>query len=255
MKWRNAATLIALTFGSAVSVVHSANDVAPRVPCNREEPTPAYAPVGEPNVQTWKDLAWQAPLCLPWPKERLRFVVALAGSFRHNGNVSNLLARFGAISSMRGLPYWSVTEHAWRVLITDASSLEGPEASRRRPDFKPQEMRPGTALYFEEQDNRSGLVVYRMNVLEAADHRLVITTENASPVRAYGLTLFPPGTLRAAYFLQRLDSDSWTFYGLSTTGRQASGLASMSEASYINRARALYRHFAGKEAYDANTNK
>jgi hypothetical protein len=156
---------------------------------------------------------------------------------------------------MRGLPYWSVTEAAWRVLITDAFALEGPEPSRRRPDFKPQEMRPGTELYFAEQDNRSGLVVYRMNVLEAAANRMVITTENVSAVRAYGLTLFPPGTLRAAYFAQRRDSDSWTFYGLSVTGQQASSLASMSEASYINRATALYRHFTAQGAYGGNANK
>jgi hypothetical protein len=255
MKWRNAA-LIALAVSSALPVAQSENDVEPRAPCNGEEPAPTYAPIGEPpNVQVWKKPSWQAPGCLPWPRERVRLVVALAGSFRHKGDGTSLVSRFGAISSMRGIRYWSVTEAAWRVLVTDAFALEGPEQSRHRPDFKPQEMRPGVELYFAERDNRSGWVVYRMSVLEAAANRIVITTENASPVRAYGFTLFPPGTLRAAYFAQRRDSDYWAFYGLSVTGEQASGLASMSEASYINRATALYQHFTAKRAEDGEGNK
>jgi hypothetical protein len=80
-------------------------------------------------------------------------------------------------------------------------------------------------------------------VLEAGANRVVVTTENATPVRRFGLTLFPPHSLRAAYFVQRRDFDVWTFYGLSANGEEASALASSSEASYVNRATALYRHF------------
>jgi len=255
MGCRNAVALMALAFSAAFPVAQSA-DVEPRVPCNGARPAPAYAPVGAaPNVQSWKNPSWQAPSCLPWPRDRLRLVVGIAGRFLHKGDSSSLLGRFGAISLMRGIRYWSVTEGAWRVLITDAFALKGPDPSLRRPDFKPQEMRPGTVQYFAEQDNRSGLVVYQLKVLEAAANRIVITTENASPVRAYGFTLFPPGTLRAAYLVQRHDSESWAFYGLSVTGEQASGLASMSEASYINRATALYRHFRGKGGCDGEDNR
>jgi len=217
---------------------HCANE-APRVPCNEGPPLPAYALVGEsPNIQTWKGLRWQAPPCLPWPNGRLRLVVALAARFHGSGD---LLARLGAISAMHGIRYWSVTEGDWRVLITDAFASDA--AGRRRPDFARREMTPGAELYFVERDNRSGVVNYRMNVLEAEADRIIVATENVSPVRVFGFTVFPPGSLKAAYFLHRLDGETWSFYGLSTTGEESSALAAISEASYVNRAMALYRHF------------
>jgi hypothetical protein len=242
--WQELAYVVVLGLVLGCRAAYSAIDVGPRAPCGREEPVPTYAAVAElPNVQTWKGVSLERPDCLPWPRDRFRLVVALAGSFNHNGDGASLLERFGAISKMRGIPYWSVTERASRVLIKDAFALDGPDPSSRRYDFKPEEMKPGTEFYFAEEDNRSGMVVYRMQVLEAGPNRVVVTTENATPVRRFGLTLFPPQSLRAAYFVQRRDFDVWTFYGLSANGEEASALASSSEASYVNRATALYRHF------------
>jgi hypothetical protein len=104
----------------------------------------------------------------------------------------------------------------------------------------------GTALFFEERDNRSSEpVVYRLRVLEARPDRIVIETENVSPVRAFFVTLFPPGSLRAAYFLERTVPGTWSLYGLSAVSEDASSFAVVSEPSYINRAGALYRHFIG----------
>jgi hypothetical protein len=163
---------------------------------------------------------------------------------RHEGDGKALLGRFGAISAMRGIRYWSVTEGDWRVLIEDAFAVDVPGSMQRRPDFAPQDMTSGAQLYFVERDNRSGLVTYRMRVLEAGRDRISITTENVTPVRALGFTLFPPGSLRAAYVVQRADSRTWSFYGLSTTGEDASMLAGLSESSYVNRATALYGYFS-----------
>jgi hypothetical protein len=208
---------------------------------------PAYAAASDaPNVQTWSDAQWSMPACLPWPHARARLVVAVAGSLLHNGDSASLVARFGAISTMRGIRYWSVTESAWRILITDAFALDGPSPLQRRADFKAEEIEKGGDLYFAEQDNRSGLVSYRMRAVEVHANRVVIVTENITAVRAFGFTLFPPGSLRAAYFVQRLNSDTWGFYGLSVTGEGASALSGLSEASYVNRATALYRHFTGQ---------
>ena len=188
-------------------------------------------------MRTWRSV--EPPACLGWPAGKSKLVVALAGKFRHEGNADALLARFGTISAMRGLRYWSVTDKAWRVLITHAAALGG-------RDFTPDEMKRGTELYFEEEDSRSsGPVRYRMRVREARPDRIVVETENASPVRGWLVTLFPAGSLRAVYFLQRLDGGTWGLYGLSSTGEEASALAGVSEASYINRAAALYRYFIG----------
>jgi hypothetical protein len=62
-------------------------------------------------------------------------LVALAGRFSYRGGVDGLLARFGAISALAGIQYWSVTEGGWRTLITHATALDGPDATRPRADF------------------------------------------------------------------------------------------------------------------------
>jgi hypothetical protein len=221
----------------------------PQPPCGATAPAPAPAQAGaEPAVATWSEVRWQPPACLPWRGGQYRMLIALAGTLRHGGDAAALLARLGAISQRKGLQYWSVRDKAWRVLIEDAAALAGPQAGQRRTDFTPAEMRVGAALYYEETDNRSSTpVVYRMRVLEATMQRVVIETENVSPIRAFMVTLFPAASLRAAYFLERRDAHTWTVYGLSSTGGEASALAAGSVKSYVNRATAFYRYLAGEK--------
>jgi hypothetical protein len=74
-------------------------------------------------------------------------LVALAARFSYGGSSDALLAHFGAISTLKGLRYWSVTEGGRRTLITSATA----------------------ELYFAQGDNRAaGDVVYRMRVGEVA---------------------------------------------------------------------------------------
>jgi hypothetical protein len=220
--------------------------VGPQPPCGAASPLPAYAE--PPAVRTWGEAdleGWTPPACLGWPGKHFRLIVALAGRFRHDGDADALLERFGAISTMRGLRYWSVTDNSWRILFNDASALAGPDPQKRRADFTLAELKAGGDLFFEQDETRSGSVLYRMRVLQALPDRLVIETENLTPVRAFFITLFPPRALRSMYFLERLDGGAWGFYGLSSTSVEASALASSAQASYINRAAALYRHFIG----------
>ena len=92
----------------------------------------------------------------------------------------------------------------------------------------------------------SGEVVYRMRVLESGADRIVVATENVSTVRLMVVTLFQPGALQAVHILQRLSPTSWGYYGLSrTTQDGSSSLTEGHEASYVNRAAALYRFVAG----------
>ena len=239
----------------AASYAQSAPDAAPRPPCAGAAPAPSHAAPGSaPNVLIWakEGERWTPPACVRWQGDRFRLLLALAGSFRHEGDAASLLARFGAVSTTRGLLYGSVTDGGWRVLVKDAAALAGPQPGRRRPDFTPEELKAGAELYFEEEDNRSSSpVVYRMHVLEAGAQRVVLETENVSPIRAFFVNLFPPGSLRAAYFLEQREAGVWGFYGLSSIGEDASSLAVTSHASHVNRAAALYRHFIG-EAGDKN---
>jgi hypothetical protein len=100
-------------------------------------------------------------------------------------------------------------------------------------------------LHFVEEDNRSSTpVVYRMRVIEASANRIVAETENATPVEANMITLYPPGSLRAAYFLTKLDAATWGLYALSASTSRASRLVSIARESHTNRARALFAHYA-----------
>jgi hypothetical protein len=51
--------------------------------------------------------------------------------------------------------------------------------------------------------------------------------------------------MQTAYFLERREPGVWNFYSLTRTRMASSLLPTGSEASYINRAVAFFRHVAG----------
>jgi hypothetical protein len=59
------------------------------------------------------------------------------------------------------------------------------------------------------------------------------------------LTLFNPGDLRSLHFFDRRGPDAWSYYGLAWAGETAASRLAVPQASYVNRAKALYDHFAG----------
>jgi hypothetical protein len=171
-------------------------------------------------------------------------LVAIAGRLHEPGGADALLARFGAVSRIRGVRYWSVTDQAWQTLIHDAFAVTDAVGTNRRGDFLPEELQPGIPFYSAERDGRSsGIVIYRMLVTARTPNRVVVRVVNTSPVRASLVTLFRPGELQTTYFLDRLGQDDWGYFGLwgVTTGLLTGG----HPASVINRAVALYRHFVG----------
>ena len=222
----------------------------PNPPCGVPA-QPAYAnPGGPPKVQVLTggaaDFRWAPPACTGWKDHGFRVLVALAGSVRTDDGADGLLRRFGAISEFQGIRYWSASDKRWRVLITDASALDEPDAKRRRKDFTGTEMRSQDALYFMQDDSRSsGKIVYRMRVREKGANRLVIEIENVSPIRALLMTLFHPGDLQFVYFLERQAPDIWGIYSLLRTGEGSNFLSGGHEASYVSRAVAFYRFIAG----------
>lgn len=219
---------------------------APRLPC-AASPLPSYAAIGQqPNFQVWRKTGegwWTPPPCTGWRDTGSSLVVALAGAFTHAGTIDELLNRFGAISTLSGIRYWSVTDKEWRVLVTEADPVIGPDAKERRPDFSAAELKAGQNLYFVQRDSRStGEVVYRMRVREAVADRLVVEVENVTPVRTFIFTVFVPGAMKTLYFLERRARESWGLYALLSAD---SSYAAGNEASFINRAAAYYRHFTG----------
>ena len=220
----------------------------PRPPCGDSQPIPEYSkPGAKPNFHVWRESdRWTPPSCLGWTQKE-GTLVAIAAQFHYRGNADGLLSRFGAVSTLAGLQYWSIRESGWRTLITNAGALDGLDSHRPRGDFSLDEMKSGADLYFTETDNRTALqIVYRMRV-EATPSSLAISIENVTPVRQLLFTLLDPGDLQSKHFFAQAGASTWTYYGLARTGAVSSFLE-VNEESYVNRALALYSHFTGTPA-------
>ena len=218
----------------------------PIPPCGKE-PVPAYArPDAPPNVRTLSGNeleSWVPADCTAWPKATGGLLIALAGSFRFGGTSDELLARFGAVSGMRGAHYWSVTDKDWRILITEASALRTPDPETRRSDFSARELETRKDAFFSQTDTRStSEVVYRMRVRDQRPTRLVLETENVTSVRWFFVSIFEPQELKSLYFLERLAGGLWGYYQLVSANTV---YARGNEASFINRTAALFQHAIG----------
>lgn len=222
----------------------------PLPPCGMT-PEPPYPGLGmAPIVALWRhgSLApnWMPPACAGWASAQFSVLMALSASFRFHGSGDDLLAGFGAVSALNGIRYWSVTDGRWRRLITKASALTGRDARQERPDFTAAELRQGDDLYYTQSDSRSSApVTYRLQVREAGPDRVVVEVENVSSVRLLLYPIYGPGGLRTTYFLTRIAGDLWGYYDFSAVHDNLFGFGAGHEASYINRAAALYRHIAG----------
>jgi hypothetical protein len=119
----------------------------PRVPCDAE-PYPNYPPLdAEPVVALWSsdELGdhWSPPACTEWPANSANKVVGLAGHFRDSRDANAMLARIGAISSLRDIRYWSVGQieralgPSFRVVAAQGIGVDGalPEFLERPPGF------------------------------------------------------------------------------------------------------------------------
>lgn len=250
--WLLFAVLLAVPLPQPGSAL--ADEPGPRPPCDGGPPVPPYpeAPDAAPNIAFWhgdrlaavaRRLSASCAAAVTGTG-RPTLILALAGAFRHRGGADPLLARFGRVSALRTVRYWSVAGGRWLPMVDDAAALSRADPGERRPDFTVAEMKSGGDLYFAQRDNRSsGEVVYRLRVLESGPERVTLTIENASPVRFLLLTLFAPGDLRSTYVLQPIAQGVWGYYALVAV--RAGPMAQGHEASYANRAVAVYRHVAG----------
>jgi len=156
-----------------------------------------------------------------------------------------MLRRIGAVSQLTGVRYWSTTHQQWQTLIVEAHALSASQGNLRRNDLSPDEMKAGSFLYYQQLDNLSGKAVYGMHITEVSENHIVFDVENVSTIRYALLTLFHSAELQTTYFLDREGENTWRYYNLLRTGKNASSLTTGKPASSINRAVAFFRHFAG----------
>jgi hypothetical protein len=220
-----------------------------RPPCGTSPWPPFAALATPPAVEVWRETAtgsrWEPPACTGWDPGRFDLVVAVSGRLGVPGGIETILARFGAVSRWTGVRYWSVSRKRWQDLVVDAHALKGPDRTPRRADFTPDELRPGRDLHYSQTSSGSGAVVYRLRVRELSADRLVLETENVTAVRVLAVPVFGPGDLRTLYFFERSAPDAWSYYSLAGVDRGSSPAGQGREASYINRAVAIFRHVAG----------
>jgi hypothetical protein len=156
-----------------------------------------------------------------------------------------LIERFGAISRLLPVQYWSTTEHKWRPMVSAAAAVVSPDSRLARADFSLAELLAPADRYYSLTDTRSGhAVVYRLRVRSPRAAELTVDIANVDPIKQWGITLYAPGGLHTLYLLQQRSSGTWSYYSI-TRLLPSSFLAGGHDKSYINRAVALYRHLVG----------
>jgi hypothetical protein len=223
--------------------------LGPQPPCGNE-PVPPYPGLdNSPIVKFWSESEfghdWRPPACTSWAEVGFSTLITTVARFRYASGTEGLLRHIGATSELAGMRYWSTTHKRWQTLIVSAHALTGLQASRRRQDFTPDELKAGKVLYFEQADNLSGTAIFRMHIAEVSPDRLVFDVENVGIMRRFFVTLFRPGEVQSIYFLDRESDNVWRYFSIARTGRNASRLATGHESSSINRAVAFYRSLAG----------
>jgi hypothetical protein len=249
-----AAALAAGTMETIAMPNAAAATAGPIPPCAAPAPYPAYPDAAaSPNVMLWQnsDLppGWMPAECLSKakPYKKTTIAVALAGRIEEPSGVDAFLARMGAISHLKTVRYWSVTEKQWNLLFPRAYALKKADAKSQQPDFAPEDFQPGREMYFLTSDNRSGAdMIERLQIRERDDNRLAMDTENVTPMRALFVTVAAPGDIQTFYDLRRGSNGAWLFYSLTRISNVPPLLTyAVHGESYVNRAVAMFRYLSG----------
>jgi hypothetical protein len=241
-----ALTTIGFVFATMARAQYAAG---PQPPCSGEV-SPTYPDLDQPAMtKSWSSAdfgrEWKPPTCLGWDTSGFTTLVTTVATFRNSAEGAGLLHTFAAISQWKGLRYWSVTHNQWRTLITDGYALTASQNGQHRADFTLDEMKEGNVLYFEQDNNLSGKAIYRMQIVKASDDHIAIKIENVGSIRYLLVPMLHAGDLQSVYFLDRESGDTWRYYSIVRTGKNANRLIGGNDSSAINRAVAVYRHLLG----------
>ena len=239
------AGFLVLACACLVSSSHAAD--GPRPPCGAPA-IPPYPEVGAPaTVRTWtvEDLTdhWSAPECLGWAERDYGLLVTVTGRFDGVWQERVLLDRIGAVSRSMDVLYWSYSRKTWHGLFAEAFALMGPDRDLRRPDFNPEELRPGSDYFLWNKENSpaSGTLL-RMRFEEISGDRIVFSHANVNTSRLLFAWALSPGQYESVFFLDRQAADVWRYYSLTRFGSSSWHVTQRQTASLVNRLVALYRH-------------
>lgn len=180
MAFKQIRVCLALAVALSLIAASSLASSAPVPPCKSPDfaVDPQYGALnGPPTIGVWRNtiLAF-GDKCPSELGGRVKLVVALASPFVHKGTLEDLAARVGAVSATEESRYWSVTDGAWRVLISTAFAVEDPTTRRRRSDFTAKEVLSGKTLYLAQKDTRStGLNMYSLTAKSHESNQLTVS--------------------------------------------------------------------------------
>lgn len=232
------------------ALAQSGGPEGPHAPCDGAA-RPAFPKVDSaPQVRVWfgGDIegGWTPAACTGWDKQDFTILVAVAGRFHDEAGIDGFLARAAAISSLSSMKYWSTTRKRWRDLVPEAYALEGPKKGLRRSDFSVEELKSGQNLYYWQRERSpANDVIYGLRLRESGPERIILAMENALPIKRYLVTLFKPGQHQLLHILEDDGDGDWNYYSLMRSRAEISALVRGHEASFINRAVAIYRYLAG----------
>ena len=230
---------------AAASDQPSAASPFPVPPC-AGQPSPAYPDVVQtPVVQIWRDAelkAWQILACLTLPAINPNSLMAAVGRFKTEGGMDVIAGRLAAITDLLKVRYFAFDE-GFKNLYTGAYAL-GDSGDAKRADFAQNDIQTDRVLRFWKEENSAlGGIIYRLNILERTENRLVYTIVNETAAKALMFTASEPGEFRQYYFVERDQDDTWRYYNI-VEAKVGAGPFSVSSRSFQSRAIAHFRQLA-----------
>jgi hypothetical protein len=249
------ARLVLLLLWACSATAIAATDNGPLPPCG-QPPYPAYPDkINQLQINFWSEdqLAkpWQPPDCSGWQPAKFSLLMAASGRFIAVDGANSILQRIGAVSSLAGLRYWSVSRDRWTTLVEQAYALDSPDESTRRDDFSLAELNSGREFfYWQHEPTTSGSAIYVFRIVASTPQRIVMRVHNASNVRHLGLNMLDAGGAETLYVFEHLLTSSdgkqqWGYYQLTRMGHGLHDWLPVGQASYANRMTSVFRFFTG----------
>ena len=238
--------VIAGPLGGAASVAS-----AERSMCGNAPP-PAYPAFDKPAlVDSWlRDghLDGAAPDCNGLRSRDVELLVRVTARFHAALDGVAMLGRLGAVSALKGMPYWSYTDKKRQLLVSESYAVDNPVSMKARADFSAAELRSGALLFFAQSDNRATtLTPYSLQLLSHSPDRLVLRVENVADLRYMGLKVVAAHELQWVVALEPLANGHWGYRSLLGIGRLGIGRAEQHRLSNLARSVAMFDHLAGRQ--------
>lgn len=221
------------------------------VPQCGKAPPPAFPPAERPPlIQCWVDgLRQDGPLpdCSPLRLQDAVLLIRLTASYGAAGTLDDQLARVGAVSMLKGMPYWSFTDRQRQPLIREAYAIDSAESMKPRADFSVTELRRGQDVFFAHSDNRSSaLVPFVMRLTQQDAQGFSLRVESLGDVKFMGLTVLAAHEIQWGVRIEHLGGNRFGYRSLLGVRKLRMGPADKHRLSNLARAAAMFDLLSGR---------